>query len=129
MPEVACPNPSCDYKPPGIEVIKPEFILRLKIKHSEWLLADTCPQAANHWALFYNLQAAIVAVLITAHSMAHPPVAAAPVAHAPVSVTKIERVRRPTISAARTSTDWSHFLSRWKDYVNATKVDGRDRVI
>ena len=37
---------------PGLEVIKLEFILRLKIKRSDWLLADTCPQAANHCALF-----------------------------------------------------------------------------
>ena len=37
---------------PGLEVIKLEFILRLKIKRNDWLLADTCPQAANHCDLF-----------------------------------------------------------------------------
>ena len=37
---------------PGLEVIKPEYSLRLKIKRNDWLLADTCPQAANHCALF-----------------------------------------------------------------------------
>ena len=51
---------------PGLEVIKLEFILRLKIKLNDWLLADTCPQAANHCAFcfesenvlkFYNLKA------------------------------------------------------------------------
>ena len=26
--------------------------IRLKIKRSDWLLADTCPQAANHCVLF-----------------------------------------------------------------------------
>ena len=36
----------------GLEVIKLEFILKLKIKRNDWPLADTCPQAANHWALF-----------------------------------------------------------------------------
>ena len=36
----------------GLEVIKLEFILRLKIKRNDWLLADTCPQVANHCALF-----------------------------------------------------------------------------
>ena len=40
------------YSKPGLEVIKLEFILRLKIKRSDWLLADTCPQTANHCALF-----------------------------------------------------------------------------
>ena len=28
---------------PGLEVIR-----KLKIKRNDWLLADTCPQAANH---------------------------------------------------------------------------------
>ena len=36
----------------SLEVIKLEFILRLKIKRNDWLFADTCPQAANHCALF-----------------------------------------------------------------------------
>ena len=31
---------------------KETFILRPKIKQNDWLLADTCPQAANHCALF-----------------------------------------------------------------------------
>ena len=34
---------------PGLEVIKLEFILKLKIKRNDWLLADTCQ--------FYNLEA------------------------------------------------------------------------
>ena len=38
--------------PPGLEVIKLDFILRIKIKRNDWLLADTCPQAANHCTLF-----------------------------------------------------------------------------
>ena len=37
---------------PGIEVIKLEYSLKLKIKRNDWLLADTCPQPANHYALF-----------------------------------------------------------------------------
>ena len=37
---------------PGLEVIKLEYSLRLKIKCNDWLLADTCPQAANHYVLF-----------------------------------------------------------------------------
>ena len=38
---------------PCVEVIKREFVLRLKIKRYDWLLADTCPQAANHCALLW----------------------------------------------------------------------------
>ena len=37
---------------PGLEVINLEASLRLKIKRNDWLLVDTCPQAANHCALF-----------------------------------------------------------------------------
>ena len=36
----------------GLEVIKLEFILRLKIKCNDWLIVDVCPQSANHCALF-----------------------------------------------------------------------------
>ena len=35
---------------PGREVIKLEYVLKLKIKRNDLLLADTCPQAANHCA-------------------------------------------------------------------------------
>ena len=38
---------------PCLEVIKLEFILRLKIKRNDWLLSDTCPQAATHCILFW----------------------------------------------------------------------------
>ena len=37
---------------PGLEIIKLENNLKLKIKRNDWLLADTCPQAANRYALF-----------------------------------------------------------------------------
>ena len=38
---------------PRLEVIKVEFILKLKIKWNDGLLADTCPLAANHCPLFW----------------------------------------------------------------------------
>ena len=37
---------------PGLKVIKSEYILRLKIKRNDWLLAESCLQASNHYALF-----------------------------------------------------------------------------
>ena len=42
-----------DSDQPGLEIMKLEFILKLKIKRSDWLLVDTCPQAANRYALFW----------------------------------------------------------------------------
>lgn len=43
--------------------------------------------------------------------------------------TKLEKVRRPMISAAGSSEDWSYFLTRWSDYVAATNITGKDKVI
>ena len=31
---------------------KLKFILKLKLKLNDWLLKETSPQVANHWALF-----------------------------------------------------------------------------
>ena len=42
----------CDGGIPWPEVIKLEFRLRLKIKRNDWLLVNTCPQAANQCPLF-----------------------------------------------------------------------------
>ena len=42
---------------------------------------------------------------------------------------KVEAVKRPTISAAGTSQDWLYFESRWGDYLKATKVKGDERAI
>ena len=50
---VSCADPGIFVRGgPGLKVIKLEYKLKLKIKHNDWLLADTCPQAANHCALF-----------------------------------------------------------------------------
>ena len=65
--------------------------------------------------------AAIVAALLTAYSMTH--------AHASHSAAKVEKVKRPTISAAGTHEEWAYFTSRWDEYVAATKITGRDVVI
>ena len=40
---------------------------------------------------------------------------------------KIEKVRRPTILAAGSNKDWSYFLAPWQKYLDATKVNGKDR--
>ena len=41
---------------PGPEVINLEYSVKLKIMRNDWLLADTCPQAANHCPLFLSLR-------------------------------------------------------------------------
>ena len=54
-----------------------------------------------------DLDAAIVATLITAHCTTHAP--------GPVTIAKVEKVKRPVISTARTSEEWVYFESRWSD--------------
>ena len=69
-----------------------------------------------------DLDAVVVAALITAHTTTHTQGATAAAA-------KVDKVKRPVISAAGTSEEWSYFLSRWSDYVDATKVTGRDQAL
>ena len=69
---------------------------------------------------------ALAAVLLSVHaSGAHILLAAT----AAPTLAKVEKVRRPTVSAAGSNEDWSYFLSRWADYKAATKVTGKDCVI
>ena len=42
---------------------------------------------------------------------------------------KLEEVKRPVITSGGSSEDWAYFESRWKDYVDATKVTGKDKVV
>ena len=49
---------------PGLEVIKLEYSLGLKIKRNDWLLAAMCPQAANHCALLAHLSRRLIGELI-----------------------------------------------------------------
>ncbi|KAK7108829.1 hypothetical protein V1264_016493 [Littorina saxatilis] len=51
-----------------------------------------------------DLDDVIVAALLTAHGTTH--------TQGPTAAAKIERVRRPVISAAGTSEEWEYFLSR-----------------
>ena len=66
----------------------------------------------------------LAATLLTTHTIVHTQASRQPQATA-----VIEKVRRPTISYGGTSEDWAYFLSRWEDYVKATRVAGDDRVI
>ena len=66
-----------------------------------------------------DLDAAIVAALITAYSAVH----------STSKAIKVEKVKCLTVTTAGTSVEWTYFLSRWCDYADATKVTGRHKVI
>ena len=69
-----------------------------------------------------DVETSVVMELIKAHSVMH-------TAATPAAVAEVDRVRRPTFTAAGTTEDWAFFQSRWHDYVAATKIDGSDKVI
>ena len=57
-----------------------------------------------------DLDAIIVAALLNPHSATHSPNLGASA--------KVEKVKRPTVSVAGSSEDWSYLESRWKDYAD-----------
>ena len=81
----------------------------------------TCP------ACEYETADDLAAVLLTVHSKGFHSTPTARASHNPSA--RVEKVRRPTISSAGTSEEWSYFINRWQDYAEATKVEGKDKVI
>ena len=74
-----------------------------------------------------DLEDALAAVLISVHSNG---THVAPPTHPQQThAAKIERVKRPTISAAGSSEEWTYFLTRWQEYVDATKITGKEKVL
>jgi cytochrome c oxidase assembly factor 6 len=69
-------------------------------------------------------EALAITILKIHASGAHPSTAPAPHNDA-----KVEKVRRPSITTAGSSEEWSYFLSRWDDYTGATKITGTDHVV
>ena len=68
----------------------------------------------------------IILKLLDMHSSCHTNPAGPTHTNAP---TKVERVRRPIVTSAGTSEEWTYFLTRWTEYATATGVGGKDRII
>ena len=47
----------------------------------------------------------------------------------PAATAKIKQVRCPTVFAVGSSEDWSYFQTQWQDYVEATKITAKDKLI
>jgi len=78
-----------------------------------------CPIPNCDYTTPADLDPAIVAQLLATHTTTHTSGATA----------KVEKVKRPTVKAAGTSEDWQYFNTRWSEYVDATKIVGRDKVL
>ena len=74
-----------------------------------------------------DVQDSLAAVLISVHSTGTHTAAA--LSTSGNAAAKVVKVRCPTISTAGSSEDWSYFLTRWQDYVDVTKITGKDKVI
>ena len=74
-----------------------------------------------------DVQDSLAAVLTSVHSTGTHTVAA-PSTNGNAAA-KVEKVCHPTISTAGSSEDWSYFLTRWQDYVDATKITGKYKVV
>ena len=70
-----------------------------------------------------DVDANLALALLSLHAVDH---------NSPAAAAKVEKVKRPTVSSAGTSEDWTYFQSRWMDYTEATevtKVTGKDKVV
>ena len=83
--------------------------------------AIACPLAGCEFRT-EDVDPAVAAVLLTIHATEH-------TTHTSTSSAKVEKVKRPTVSSAGSSEDWAYFESRWADYVDATKISGKDMVM
>ena len=70
-----------------------------------------------------DLDGTIVAALLTTHATTHT------AASSSGGTLKVERVKRPTITSAGTTSDWQYFRTRCYEYVTATRVTGTDRIL
>ena len=68
-----------------------------------------------------EMDPALGAVIMAGHLQTH--------RSEPTVMAKIEQVKRPCITSSGTTEDWGYFLSRWEDYVEATKVTGVNKTI
>ena len=66
--------------------------------------------------------------MLTIHATTHAPAAGASTGQTSTS-TRLEKVRRPTVSASGAGEDWNYFIARWSEYKDATRNKDRELVL
>ena len=84
-----------------------------------------CPVPGCDYETIESTEAIVAAALMNAHTTTHAYGAAAP---NQTSNAKVEKLKRPTVSAAGTSEEWEYFLTRWGEYRKGTRLEGDDVV-
>ncbi len=79
-------------------------------------MAVNCPYPGCDFATPEDMAPAVVAAVLTAHTLVHSQTTRA----------KPTPVRRPEISAGGTTEGWAYFLTRWRAYSQAVHLTGTD---
>ena len=68
---------------------------------------------------------ATTAAILSTHALIHR------VEHAPVAVVaaRVAAISRPSITSAGTAKEWKFFENQWRCYADATRIEGRSRVL
>lgn len=103
MPVIQCPYPDCTYATGDITEALACTMLTIHASGAHQPTAPTAPAPTAPGPALTNRTAA-------AHG-------------------RVERVRRPVITAGGTGEDWMYFTARWEEYTAATGVAGDDRVL
>ena len=87
-----------------------------------------CPLAPACYYETGDVPDTIASEYLAIHKTVHlTPAVATP---APTTTTsRLEKVRRPVVSASGTGEDWNYFDARWTEYKAATGVTGRELVL
>ena len=84
-------------------------------------------------SVFPSTSLTIAAVLLSVHStgmhITTGPITSTTQPQTPTKTARVEKVRRPTVTGGGSSEDWAYFLTHWKDYVEATKIEDKDLII
>ena len=83
-----------------------------------------CPVPGCEYETEESTKAFAVA-LLNAHTTTH---AGGIMAQNQTPSAKVEKLKRPTVSADATSEDWEYFLTRWGEYRKETRLTGEDVV-
>ena len=83
-----------------------------------------CPVQGCDYAT-EDFESTVLVTLLKLHQVSH----AQPTAPQTTPKVKAETVKRPSTTASGTVAEWAYFTTRWTEYVEATGIEGKDRVI
>ena len=124
---ITCPINDCGYSTPEVEATVAVALLNLHAHTHNQATPPPVPVTVSVKCpipdcpyVTETVEAALANSLLHIHAKTHDPL------H---STAKVEKVRRPTISAGGTSEEWTYFLTRWSEYEKATGLSGKDTII